>query len=98
MTRTFLLASAAIIAFPAQAQVAPAATEQPAASQPAPAADDAAEDEEEVDQEITVTGARPRGSVIGTIPPENVLDTRDIRATGATSISELLEAVAPQTG
>ena len=42
--------------------------------------------------------ARPRGSVVGDIPPENVLDARDIRATGATSIAELLDAVAAQTG
>ena len=55
--------------------------------------DDASEEEE-----IVVTGQRPRGSVVGDIPPENVLDTRDIRATGATSISELLDSVAAQTG
>ena len=47
---------------------------------------------------IVVTGARPRGSVVGDIPPENVLNTRDIRATGATTIAELLDAVAAQTG
>ena len=45
-----------------------------------------------------VTGARPRGSVIGDIPPENTLDSRDVRATGATSINELLDAIAPQIG
>ena len=43
-------------------------------------------------------GQRPRGSVVGDIPPENVLDPRDIRATGATSIDELLDSVASQTG
>lgn len=52
----------------------------------------------DAEQEIVVTGQKPRGSVIGDIPAENVLDSRDIRATGATSISELLDAVAPQTG
>jgi hypothetical protein len=67
-------------------------TEQPTAE---PAADEEGEELEEV---ITVTGARPRGSVIGTIPPENVLDSRDIRATGATSIAELLDSIATQTG
>ena len=36
--------------------------------------------------------------MIGDIPPENQLNSRDIRATGATSISELLEAIAPQIG
>ena len=36
--------------------------------------------------------------MVGDIPPENMLDPRDIRATGATSISELLDSVASQTG
>ncbi|MEO6248838.1 MAG: TonB-dependent receptor plug domain-containing protein, partial [Sphingomicrobium sp.] len=48
--------------------------------------------------DIVVTGQKPRGSVIGDIPAQNVLSTRDIRATGATSITELLAAIAPQTG
>ncbi len=55
-------------------------------------------DEEEDDETIVVTGQRPRGSVVGDIPPENVLNVRDIRATGATTIAELLDAVAAQTG
>ncbi|MEO6113228.1 MAG: TonB-dependent receptor plug domain-containing protein, partial [Sphingomicrobium sp.] len=76
---------------PALAQQAPAATAQPVA------ADEPPVDEEE-GEEIVVMGARPRGSVVGDIPAENVLTTRDIRATGATSISELLDAVATQTG
>ncbi len=52
----------------------------------------------EGEEAIVIVGARPRGSVVGDIPPENVLDSRDIRATGATSISELLDAVSAQTG
>jgi hypothetical protein len=48
--------------------------------------------------DIVVTGQKPRGSVVGDIPPENTLSSRDIRATGATSITELLAAIAPQTG
>lgn len=51
----------------------------------------------EVGSEIVVTGIR-RGSVIGDIPPENILNSRDVRATGATDINELLEALAPQIG
>jgi hypothetical protein len=70
----------------AEPAAAPAATVTPA--------DDLA-DEEDV---ITVVGQKPRGSVVGDIPPENVLTSRDVRATGATSISELLDAVAVQTG
>src|SRR6185312_8052821 len=50
------------------------------------------------DEEIVVTGARQRGSVVGDIPPENTLDSRDVRATGASNINELLEALAPQIG
>ena len=49
-------------------------------------------------EEIVVVGQKPRGSVVGDIPAENVLTSRDVRATGATSISELLDAIAPQTG
>ncbi|MBV8909112.1 MAG: TonB-dependent receptor plug domain-containing protein [Sphingomonas sp.] len=50
------------------------------------------------EEEIVITGAKPRGSVVGDIPPENTLDARDVRATGATSINELLDALAPQIG
>ncbi|MFL6747729.1 MAG: TonB-dependent receptor plug domain-containing protein [Sphingomicrobium sp.] len=49
-------------------------------------------------EEIVVQGQRPRGSVVGDIPAENVLNSRDIRATGATSIDELLDSVASQIG
>ena len=45
-----------------------------------------------------ITGQRPRGSVIGDIPPEKTLDAREVRATGASNINELLEALAPQIG
>jgi hypothetical protein len=88
------------LAVPAQAQVpqpAPA-DEQPGAAAPAdqPGAEEPLDDEDT--EEIVVTGQRPRGSVIGDIPPENTLNSRDIRATGATDITELLEALAPQIG
>src|SRR5690348_17499301 len=46
------------------------------------------------EEEIVVTGARPRGSVVGDIPPESTLDARDVRATGASNITELLDALA----
>lgn len=93
MTRTLLFLLASASAVPAIGQSA----RQPPA--PAPAAQpDQAEDEEDSDAAITVVGQRARGAVIGDIPPENQLNARDIRATGATSITELLEAVAPQIG
>ena len=49
-------------------------------------------------EDIVVMGQKPRGSVVGDIPPENVLDPRDIRATGATSVNELLDSLASQIG
>ena len=73
-------------------------TRLPPRPQPAVASQTVTDEEGEEIEEITVTGARPRGSVVGNIPPENVLDSRDIRATGATSISELLDSIATQTG
>ena len=57
---------------------------------PAPAEND--------EDEVVVTGKAPRGSVVGDIPPENVLRSRDVKATGATSFDELLEAIAPEIG
>src|SRR5690348_1226021 len=90
-------------AAPAPAAPAPSQTQQsqpstvPGAAPPTPAAE-APEDLGEDEEAIVVTGARPRGSVVGDIPPENTLDARDIRATGATNINDLLDALAPQIG
>ncbi|MGA9582465.1 MAG: TonB-dependent receptor, partial [Allosphingosinicella sp.] len=58
---------------------------------------DAEYDDEEDGEAIVVTGQRQRGAVIGDIPPEVQFDRREIRALGAGSLSELLEAIAPQT-
>src|SRR6187551_1316263 len=63
-------------------------TQQPETQSGAGAAGDEYGDE---GSEIVVTGIR-RGSVVGDIPPENILNSRDVRATGATSIDELLDA------
>jgi iron complex outermembrane receptor protein len=103
-----LLAGAAPM--PLLAQAAPGGTEQAAApsqprpetadegaSVPLPEGDMTADDMAADDAEIVVTGQRLRGAVEGDIPPEIVLDRRDIRATGAGSIAELLDAIAPQT-
>ena len=98
--RFSLLAGAALLgplpAFAQEAPVAPAQTATATAAQPTAENQDILDEEGE--ETIVVTGARPRGSVVGDIPPENVLNVRDIRATGATTIAELLEAVAAQTG
>jgi len=48
-------------------------------------------------EEIVVTGTLQRGSVPGDIAPELQLNAADIRTYGAASVSELLEALAPQT-
>lgn len=98
MTSRSLLLSSAAVLLPtapalAQQQDQPAARTTTQPSTTAQAADEFGEEEE-----IVITGARPRGSVIGDIPPENTLDARDVRATGATNITELLQAIAPQIG
>ena len=105
-SRQALLAGAAAIltfASPARAQeAAPADTAQPAAQPASPQQADVPLPGEEMvadeGEEIVVTGSRPRGSVVGDIPPENTLTSRDVRATGATDITELLDAIAPQIG
>jgi hypothetical protein len=50
------------------------------------------------DEDIVVTGRPPRGSVIGDIAPQLVLNSHDVKATGATSFDELLDAIAPDIG
>jgi hypothetical protein len=102
--RTALLASVALlwphlafaqeVAPPAPVEAAPG-TETPA--QPTEPTATAVDIDEE-GETVVVTGQKPRGSVVGDIPAENVLGPRDIRATGATSISELLDSIASKTG
>jgi iron complex outermembrane recepter protein len=82
---------------PAPAPLPPAAEPVEAApAQPADPDDPDAELDEE-GEEIVITGQRQRGAVIGDIQPEVQFDRREIRALGAGSLSELLEAIAPQT-
>lgn len=52
---------------------------------------------DEAGDEIVVTGARERGSVIGDVRPEQQLGGADIRALGVTSIAELITELSPQT-
>lgn len=65
----------------------------PAPRPTAAAAEDAGEDEE-----IVVQGTRLPGAVEGDIQPEVQLSPADIRAYGVSSISDLLDELAPQTG
>ena len=76
--------------------VAPSSQEDEAEPDSQPPAEEAID--EYGGEDIVVMGQKPRGSVVGDIPPENVLDPRDIRATGATSINELLDSLASQIG
>lgn len=57
----------------------------------------ASQNEEDDSGEIIVNGARPRGSVVGDIKPEQQLSPADIRSYGVSSISDLLSELAPQT-
>jgi len=87
--RLFLLAASSLaIVHAAAAQSAP----------PAPATGVSAPDTDSDDDDIIIKGKPPRGSVIGDIQPENVLKSRDVKATGATSLDELLDAIAPDIG
>lgn len=80
----------AVCSSPALAAVQPApSAAQPGAPPPAAEPDDS---------DIVVEGKPARGSVIGEIPPETVLSSRDVKATGGTSFDELLDAIAPLIG
>ncbi|GAA0320768.1 hypothetical protein GCM10009087_33850 [Sphingomonas oligophenolica] len=82
----FLLASSA----PVVAQDKPVPAPKP---QPAPA-DQGNSDE----PDVIVTGSRNLpGSVVGDIPPEQQLGPADIRSYGVSSVSDLLNELAPQT-
>ena len=103
-SRIALLASTSFFLLPTAAIAQDASTSPQAvatATPPAPTTHSDQADTPEAGEDggdIVVTGQKPRGSVVGDIPPENTLSSRDIRATGATSITELLSAIAPQTG
>ena len=93
MPRKLIVLLAGVAAVPAYAQTAEPLPQSPPAEAAAP------EDQfYALEESIVVVGQRDPRGVIGDIPPENTLDARDVRATGATSIDELLEALAPQIG
>lgn len=50
----------------------------------------------ESDGDIIVSGQRPRGSVVGTIPPERTFSPLDINAYGVSNVRELIQALGPQ--
>ena len=103
-SRLLLLSSAALLSpmspLSAQQAAAPADSTapgtQPATSEPPAAAPSAQPmDDTGDEEEIVITGAKPRGSVVGDIPAENTLDARDVRATGATSITKPVMSPSP---
>ncbi len=65
------------------------------AAAPAAWAQEQARNEED---ELVVTSERPRGSVPGDFQPETTFTASDVRSYGATSIFQILAAVAPHTG
>lgn len=75
----------------AAAQTVPAAPPAP----PVTGSTAATEDNDEGD--VVVTGKAP-GAVIGVVPPLDVLRTRDLHATGAANLNDLLGAIAPEIG
>lgn len=90
-------AALALVAGPALAQ--PATPPQRPAGQPTPsrAADEPEADPDNEVEELVVTGASaPRGAVVSDIKAEETLNPAEIRALGASSVSELLDALAPQ--
>ena len=95
MKHNILILLASAVSAPAFAQSASTPPPNDARTATAAAAQPEEPDSEDA---IVVVGQRQRATVIGDIPPENQLTSRDIRATGATSITELLAAIAPQIG
>jgi iron complex outermembrane receptor protein len=81
-----------------QDQSEPAPRVEPAAPVAVAQADGEPENgETEEEEAIVVTGQPPRGSVPGNIRPLETLNARDVRSYGASTVGELIEAIAPQT-
>ena len=99
--RVSLLASSAFLLTPPVMAQQPEVPTEPASTDQAAESETAAQPADELEEEdegIVITGQRARGSVIGDIPPEQTYDGRDVRATGATNVNELLEALAHEIG
>ena len=101
--RAALLAAGASFALPAMAEapIGPPATaamaEQPA--EPAAAAPETVEDayDDYSEDEIVVTAPRLAGQLVTDIKAEAELDEAAIASYGVSNVSELLDALAPQT-
>ena len=97
-TAPFALTALSLAAAPLAAQTVPVgpSVAGAASAPPSPAPESASDDDDA--EEITVVARRDPTAVIGDIPPENSLSSRDIRAYGTSSVIELLDALAPQLG
>ncbi|WP_420470603.1 TonB-dependent receptor [Brevundimonas sp. FT23042] len=79
-------------------QTAPTPPQTPPQQAPAPTTAAAAEDDDAYDLgTVSVTAARPRGSVDTDIPADVTLDASQIQAYGASNISELMTYLEPLT-
>jgi outer membrane cobalamin receptor len=101
--RAVLLAATASLAWPAMAETgevsesAATTAEQPADTAPS-ASDDPQDDYDEIDgEEIVVTAPRLAGQLDTEIKAEAELDEAAIASYGVSNVSELLDALAPQT-
>ncbi|MFV0625334.1 TonB-dependent receptor [Sphingomonas sp. ac-8] len=82
----------------AAAQQDPVPAQTPVPEDPADSGPPEVIEEETEGADIVVTGRTPPGTVPGDIPPEIQLSPGDIRSYGVSSVAELLEELAPQTG
>lgn len=80
---------------PLVAQAQTTAPQQQPSSGPAQAP---AQESDPYTDEIVVTSSAPRGAVQSDIPPEIQLNQADIRAYAVSSVADLLNELAPQTG
>lgn len=92
---SLVLLLAGVAPAPLLAQQTPPAV--PEVAPPPPAAVEPAADEGEEEEAIVVMGQPPRGSVPGNIRPIETLNARDVRSYGASTVGELIDAIAPQT-
>ncbi|MBB5730208.1 TonB-dependent receptor [Sphingomonas prati] len=83
---------------PVATEAAPPPPTETATPAPAPVEGDVAAEGEGDEETITVTGQRPPGSVVGSIPPEVTLSPADIRSYGVSTVTDLLAELAAQTG
>ncbi|KQU61856.1 TonB-dependent receptor [Sphingomonas sp. Leaf339] len=86
------------VAMAQQAEPARAVAQSETPATPSQTTDEGGGSDTGADEEILVTGSRNQpGSVIGDIPPDQVLGPADIRSYGVSSVADLLTELEPQT-